>query len=83
MDLYNLPEVAVKLDGPVAIVTLDRAASRNAFTGQMKDSLVEIFARLNLDDRVRVILLTGAQNKGNAFCAGSVTLMMQSVDMRN
>ena len=71
MSLYpDLPEITVRLDGPVAIVTLDRPSKRNAFTELMKESMISAFARLDGDDKVKVVVLTGAPNAGNAFCAG-------------
>jgi enoyl-CoA hydratase/carnithine racemase len=52
----------------VAVITLDRAERRNAFTGAMGDSLGRAYARCDVDDDVRAVVLTGA---GDAFCAGA------------
>jgi enoyl-CoA hydratase/carnithine racemase len=71
MSLYaDLPEITVKMDGPVAVVTLDRPKQRNAFTEKMKESMITAFQRLDADDHCKVVVLTGAPNAGNAFCAG-------------
>ncbi len=51
----------------VAIITLNRPKSLNAYTVQMGEDLVHAFAALRDDDQVRVVVLTGA---GKAFCAG-------------
>jgi enoyl-CoA hydratase/carnithine racemase len=52
----------------VAVITLDRPAQRNAFTGAMGDSLGRAYAHCDTDDEVRVVVVTGA---GDAFCAGA------------
>ena len=52
----------------IALITLDRAAKRNALTGAMIAELGAAYSRCDLDDDVRVVVLTGA---GTAFCAGA------------
>jgi enoyl-CoA hydratase/carnithine racemase len=52
----------------VATVTLNRPEKLNAFTRQMRDELIDAFSRVNADDEVRVVIVTGA---GRAFCAGA------------
>ena len=52
----------------IAVVTLDRPAQRNAFTGAMGDSLGRAYERCDADDEIRAVVLTGA---GDAFCAGA------------
>jgi enoyl-CoA hydratase/carnithine racemase len=61
-------QIAVTLDGPIATVTLDRPERLNAFTTTMQDELVDAYDRLDADDDVRVIVLTG---RGRGFCAGA------------
>ncbi|KAL5357079.1 enoyl-CoA hydratase/isomerase family protein [Aspergillus floccosus] len=53
---------------PVVIITLNRPEKHNAFTPDMARSLEEAFRMFHLDDRVKVVVLTGA---GKMFCAGS------------
>lgn len=53
---------------PVIIVTLNRPEKRNAFTSQMAEDLERVFATLDLDERVKTVVLTGA---GDTFCAGA------------
>lgn len=53
---------------PVLIVTLNRPANHNAFTGQMVQDFETLFPLFNVDERVKVIVLTGA---GKTFCAGA------------
>lgn len=36
----------------------------------MKNSLVEAYRRLDLDDSVRVVVLMGNPDAGKVFCAG-------------
>lgn len=52
----------------VATITIDRAERLNAFTRPMAKDLVALFDRVDRDDRVRAVILTGA---GRAFCAGA------------
>ena len=54
-------------DGFVAEVILNRPAARNAMSPDMFRELGEVFAMLDRDESVRVILLHGA---GNGFSAG-------------
>jgi enoyl-CoA hydratase/carnithine racemase len=52
----------------VAELTLNRPERLNAFTPQMGAELIGAFKRLDADDSVRAIVVTGA---GRAFCAGA------------
>lgn len=54
-------------DDGVLWLTLDRPDKLNAFTVTMANELVDAFTAVNDDDRVRVVVVTGA---GRAFCAG-------------
>ncbi|KAM0755977.1 enoyl-CoA hydratase/isomerase family protein [Meredithblackwellia eburnea MCA 4105] len=68
----DLKEITVTLSSEgIAVLYLDRPAQRNAFTETMTDSLQACYGRLDADDRVKVVILTGMENKGNAFCAGA------------
>ncbi|KAL4907394.1 hypothetical protein BDW74DRAFT_123848 [Aspergillus multicolor] len=53
---------------PIVIVTLNRPEKRNAFTMAMSEDLEKVFGLFDRDERVRVVVLTGA---GKAFCAGA------------
>ncbi|MDA0371817.1 MAG: enoyl-CoA hydratase-related protein [Actinomycetota bacterium] len=55
------------IDG-VAIITLNRPDVRNAFGAGMGDELSAAYRRADLDDHVRVVVLTGTPP---AFCAGA------------
>jgi enoyl-CoA hydratase/carnithine racemase len=53
---------------PVIIVTLNRPKNQNAFTGDMMRDFEQVYPMFDLDERVKVIVLTGA---GKTFCAGA------------
>jgi enoyl-CoA hydratase len=55
-------------DGPVAIVTLERPAVRNAVDGPTAAALADAFRRFEADPDLSVAVLTGA---GGTFCAGA------------
>lgn len=55
-------------DDGVLVATLHRPDTRNAFSGPMGRALGELYARADVDDAVRVVVLTGTPP---AFCAGA------------
>lgn len=57
------------LEGGVARVTIDRPGSLNAIDAAASDELEEIWRRIEADDSVRVVVLTGAGER--AFCVGA------------
>ena len=59
------PTVQIRMEGAVAIVTIDRRAKRNALDGATVSALGEVFA--NLPTAARAAVLCGA---GEHFCAG-------------
>jgi enoyl-CoA hydratase/carnithine racemase len=59
--------VRYEADGPVAVVTIDRQAVRNAVDPPTAQGLVEAFERFDADPSANVAVLTGA---GGTFCAG-------------
>lgn len=52
----------------VATITLDRPDKLNAFTGTMMNEMIDAFDRIDADDDVRAVIVTGA---GRAYCAGA------------
>jgi enoyl-CoA hydratase/carnithine racemase len=54
--------------GPVAWVTIDRPASRNALSSDVRAGLWDATRRFNADDDAQVLVLTGTGDR--AFCAG-------------
>lgn len=53
---------------PVVIVSLNRPEKRNAFTTNMAEDLEKVYSLFDRDERVKVVVLTGA---GGTFCAGA------------
>jgi enoyl-CoA hydratase/carnithine racemase len=64
----DLTQTRYEIDRGIATITLHRPDSMNAFTPVMRDELITIFAEADIDDAVRVVVITGA---GKAFCAGA------------
>ncbi|WP_299427367.1 crotonase/enoyl-CoA hydratase family protein [uncultured Shimia sp.] len=62
-------------DRGVATLTLNRPEKHNAMSGQMIVELKQTAEALGADDRVRVVVLTGA---GKSFCAGGDLAWMQA-----
>lgn len=60
-------EVLYEVSEHVATITLNRPDKRNAATFDMGEQLIDAFAKVERDDDVRAVILTGA---GKAFCAG-------------
>jgi dihydroxynaphthoic acid synthetase len=61
-------DVRYEVDGPAAVITIDRADRLNAFRGKTIEELIHAFKRAWADKDVRGIILTGAGNR--AFCVG-------------
>ena len=55
-------------DDGVLVATLNRPDTRNAFSGAMGRALGDIYRRADVDDAIRVVVLTGTPP---AFCAGA------------
>ena len=58
-----------KLDGGVALLTVNRPEKMNALNGEVRCALMGALDELEDDDEVRVVVLTGAGDK--AFVAGA------------
>jgi len=63
-----MTKVRYEVDGPVAIVTIDRPEVRNAVDGDTAIGLRESFERFDADSELCVAVLTGSEG---AFCAGA------------
>jgi enoyl-CoA hydratase len=62
-------KLLVEVSGHVATVTFNNPGKRNALSIEMRAALPGLLTRLNADDDVRVIVMTGAGDK--AFTAGA------------
>ena len=60
-------EIIYSLEGQIAIITLNRPDTMNALTLVTHEELAQAIDEANKDDRIRVIVLTGA---GRGFCSG-------------
>ena len=61
-------EILYDVDEHVATITLNRPDQLNAFTGTMMREMIDAFDRVDADDDVRAVIVTGA---GRGFCAGA------------
>lgn len=59
--------IRLETQGGVALLTITRPEKLNALTGEMMLALMAMCARLEHDDQIRVVILTG---EGKAFSAG-------------
>jgi enoyl-CoA hydratase/carnithine racemase len=57
----------IRLEGDIAVATMNDARRKNPFSQPMREALVAGFHRMMQDTAVRAIVLTGA---GKDFCAG-------------
>ncbi|MGZ6022935.1 MAG: enoyl-CoA hydratase/isomerase family protein [Rhizomicrobium sp.] len=55
-------------DEGIGTITIDRAEKRNAMTYKMLGAFIEAVRQAGADERVRVLIVTGA---GGTFCAGT------------
>ena len=63
-----MSEIELRVQDRIATITLDRPSRLNAFTVPMQQELCEAFDRIDADDDVRAVIVTG---RGRGFCAGA------------
>ncbi|KAB2341312.1 crotonase/enoyl-CoA hydratase family protein [Actinomadura rudentiformis] len=61
-------EIEYGVQDGIATITLNRPQRMNAYTYVMRAELLDAFDKIDADDDVRVVVVTGA---GKAFCAGA------------
>src|SRR5690348_4751677 len=61
-------DIRYEIDGPTAIITIDRPHRYNAFRGRTVEELIKAFRLAWADKAVQAVILTGAGEK--AFCTG-------------
>jgi len=61
-------QITYSVDDHIATLTLNRPAQLNAFTVTMMREMIDAFDRVDADDDVRAVIVTGA---GRGFCAGA------------
>ncbi|HYC61454.1 MAG TPA: enoyl-CoA hydratase-related protein [Thermoanaerobaculia bacterium] len=64
----------------VATITLNRPEKLNAFSGTMREDLLDALRACEADDAMRVVVITGA---GRAFCAGGDVESMRELQERD
>ena len=64
----SLQAIKTNVEHGVLTITLNRPDRLNAFNGHMQSELVETFTKVNDDDEVRAVIVTG---EGRGFCAGA------------
>ncbi|MGW4245569.1 enoyl-CoA hydratase-related protein [Nocardia sp. NPDC004722] len=65
--MSSFSTITYSVEDAIATITLNRPAARNAFTLTMADELAAALSAADLDDDVRVVVLTAA---GDYFCVG-------------
>lgn len=68
--------VSLRKDGRIARVTFCRPEIHNAFNSTVITEMSDVFAKIETDKEIRVVLLTG---EGKSFCAGADLNWMRSV----
>jgi len=66
--LSRFENILLDVDGNVATLTMNRPKKLNAFDRPLLKEMLEAIEEINLDDSIRVAILTGA---GRAFSAGA------------
>ncbi|CAA9573504.1 MAG: Enoyl-CoA hydratase [uncultured Thermomicrobiales bacterium] len=61
-------QIRYEVDEGIATVTLSRPEKLNAYTERMRDEIIAAFDRIDADDAVRAVIVTG---EGRGFCAGA------------
>ena len=69
VDSLSSTLITLQRDGFVATVTLNRESKLNSLTPVMLDELEQVVRTLELDNEIRVVVLTGAGQR--AFCVGA------------
>ena len=70
-----MDQIIYEVDDPVAVITLNRPSSLNAWTDQMGIEVRDAIERAERDPAVVGIVITGA---GRAFCAGADMKVLQA-----
>lgn len=60
--------IRYEVEDGIATIALDRPDKLNAFTVKMMEEMIAAFDRIDADDEVRAVIVTG---EGRAFCAGA------------
>ena len=72
--------IKLTVDGPLAIITIDREAQRNALSTTVIAEITQAASEIELSSEIRVVALTGAGDK--AFVAGADVAEMLELSPR-
>jgi enoyl-CoA hydratase/carnithine racemase len=67
--MTNYTQILYEVADSIATITLHRPEKMNAFTGTMMAEMIDAFDRIDADDNVRAVIVTGHGDR--AFCAGA------------
>jgi enoyl-CoA hydratase len=67
-DITMKDGIVLQIDGELAFITIQRPQARNALDRQSADDFQKAIARIDANDAVKAVVLTGA---GGIFCAGA------------
>lgn len=67
--MTNYTQILYDVADGIATITLNRPDKMNAFTGTMMTEMIDAFDRIDADDAVRAVIVTGHGDR--AFCAGA------------
>ena len=67
--MANAPAHLLTVEDGIAVLTLNRPEALNSINRQMRMELLELFPKLDMDPKVKVVVITGAGDK--AFCTGA------------
>ncbi len=67
--MTNYTQILYDVADGIATITLHRPEKMNAFTGTMMAEMIDAFDRIDADDDIRAVIVTGHGDR--AFCAGA------------
>src|SRR4029453_5657175 len=68
VEMGDYEDVEYRVEGPTAVITINRPERYNAFRGRTVEELIAAFRAAWADRSVQAVILTGAGDK--AFCTG-------------
>jgi enoyl-CoA hydratase/carnithine racemase len=69
VSVSDYTQILYEVEDNIATITLHRPEKMNAFTGTMMIEMIDAFDRIDADDAVRAVIVTGHGDR--AFCAGA------------
>jgi len=67
--MSDFSQIKYEIDGPIAVITLNRPEKMNAYTRHMMGEICAAMDLADANDTVRAVIFTGAGDR--AFCAGA------------